>query len=410
MGKNVVIVGAGLAGLSCARALQARGFTPLLLEADDGIGGRVRTDVVDGFPLDRGFQVLLTAYPEARAVLDYDALDLQPFYPGALVFADGGLHRIADPWQHPLDALGSLFGPVGSVADKLRVARLRLRLAGGPADALLGAPETTSAARLQAEGVSAAMLRRFLRPFFGGVFLERDLATTSRMLEFTFRMFAAGAAAVPAAGMGAIPLQLAASLPAGSIRTGTPVAAVAPDGATLADGSRIAADAVVVATAAPAAARLLDLPAPVPGRRVLCLYFAADTAPVDPYLLVLDGEGDGPVNNVCVRPGLPGSRGFLVSASLLAPWPEDESAAVAAARGQLVLWFGEAARRWRFLRACDVRDALPDQSVGALDPAHEQPRLANGVFVCGDWRQVGSINGAMVSGRHAAEAVATALA
>jgi hypothetical protein len=409
MGKNVVIVGAGLAGLTCARALRERGIAATILEAGDGIGGRVRTDLVDGFPLDRGFQVLLTAYPEAQRWLDYDALDLQRFYAGALVHTDTGLHRLADPWSHPVAAVASLFGPVGTTADKLRIAWLRARLAGGSTESLLARPETTSAERLAADGFSADMLRRFLRPFFGGVFLERDLTTTSRMLEFTFRMFASGAAAVPAAGMGQIPAQLASPLPAGSLRTGVAAAQVTRDSVTTVAGEHLSADAVVVATDARSASRLLGTPAPAPGRNVLCLYFAAADAPAEPYTLVLDGEGDGPVNNVCVRPGLPGSTGMLVSASLLEPYPSSIDAAVDAARAQLGRWFGAGVGDWRFLRAYDVRDALPDQSVGALDPQHEQPRLESGVFICGDWRQVGSINGAMVSGRHAAEAVATAL-
>lgn len=122
---GVVVVGAGLAGLAAARTLARADVPVVLLEASDGVGGRVRTDVVRGFRLDRGFQLLLSGYPETRAVLDYEALELRPFYAGALVRADGGFHRVADPVKHPADGLASLFNPVGSPLDKLRVGALR---------------------------------------------------------------------------------------------------------------------------------------------------------------------------------------------------------------------------------------------------------------------------------------------
>jgi len=410
MGKRVVIVGAGLAGLTCARELGLRGVECIVLEAADAVGGRVRTDFVAGFPLDRGFQVLLTAYPETIRWLDYEKLGLQRFYAGAVSYFDGELHRLADPWRHPIDALATLHGPVGSLLDKLRIGLMRMRLTLGSAERFFTAAETTTAARLAEMGYSPDMVRKFLRPFFGGVFLDGDLETTSFMLDFTFRMFAAGSVAVPARGMGEIPHQLASGLPPGSIRTHTTVAAVEPNAVVTTDGERFAADAVAVATSARVAAELLGQTAPRPGRGVRCVYFRAENAPTDPYTLVLNGEGAGPVNNLCVRPGLAEANGFLVSATILEPYPADESAAVAATRSQLNDWFGDVVRDWEFLRAYEIRDALPDQCVGALDPLHEQPRLENGICVCGDYRQVGSINGAMASGRHAAEAIVAQLA
>ncbi len=410
MGRRVVIVGAGLAGLTCARELALRGIASIVVEADGVVGGRVRTDVVEGFPLDRGFQVLLTAYPETVRWLDYEALDLQTFYAGALTYCDGGLHRIADPWRHPVDAVASLHGPVGSLLDKARIAWLRIRLTRRAPEDLLALPESTTAERLQALGFSDSIIRTFLRPFFAAVFLDHDLATTSRMFDFTFRMFSTGRVAVPAAGMGAIPAQLAASLPSGSVVTGTEVASVSPAGVVTRSGETIRGDAVVVATGAVAAASLLEREAPARGRSVRCVYFVADQAPTDPYTLVLNGEGGGAVNNVCVRPGLPGTEGALVSATLLEPFPHERDASAETAREQLICWIGEGVRSWRHLRAYDGFDALPDQCVGALDPAHEQPRVRAGLYLCGDHCNAGSINGAMASGRRAAEALVAELA
>ena len=201
-----VIVGAGLAGLCCAKHLREAGQSSIVLQASDGIGGRVRTDRVEGFLLDRGFQVLLTAYPETQRHLDYAALDLRSFVPGALVHVDGRFHRIVDPWRRPVDALMHALSPIGSLADKARVARLRHRVLRGTLDALWSRPEQSTYAALVADGFSAQMIDRFFRPFFGGVLLDPDLATSSRMFEFTFRMFALGDSAVPAAGMGRSPV------------------------------------------------------------------------------------------------------------------------------------------------------------------------------------------------------------
>ena len=279
-----------------------------VLEASDGVGGRVRTDLVDGFRLDRGFQVLLTAYPETRRVLDYPALDLRPFLPGALVRRAGRFHELSDPWRRPERAWRSLTAGVGSLADRMRMARFRGRVRRGSLEDLFRRPESSAAERLHAEGFSAEMIDAFFRPFFGGILLDRSLSASSRMLEFVFRMMAEGDVAVPAAGMGAIPEQMARRLPEGTVRLRARVAAASPREVRLDSGETIAADAVVVATEGPEAARLAGLPAPG-SRPVTCLYFAAERAPIAEPILVLDGDGTGPVNNLCFpTPGRAGVR------------------------------------------------------------------------------------------------------
>ena len=173
---QVLIIGAGLAGLCCARVLHQAHIPFVILEASDGVGGRVRTDRVEGFLLDRGFQVLQTAYPEARRVLDYPALKLKPFYPGALVYFDGRLHRVGDPLRQPRHLFSTIFSPIGTLADKLRVARLRWQVSRGSIEDLFRRPETSTLAALRAQGFSDTMIERFFRPFFSGVFFDRNLA------------------------------------------------------------------------------------------------------------------------------------------------------------------------------------------------------------------------------------------
>ncbi|MGI9176122.1 MAG: FAD-dependent oxidoreductase, partial [Rhodothermales bacterium] len=179
---DVLIVGAGLAGLNCARHLHRRGIPFQLLEASDGVGGRVRTDRVDGFLLDRGFQVLLTAYPETRAALDYSALDLRPFYDGALIRTGGRFHRLADPLRRPLDAPATLLAPVGSLLDKLKVGWLRWNVLRGSVEDVFRRPEVTTLDALRHRwGFSEEMIDAFFRPFLGGILLDRDLQASSRM-------------------------------------------------------------------------------------------------------------------------------------------------------------------------------------------------------------------------------------
>ena len=257
MTHDVLIVGAGLAGLCCARRLQNQGIRCLLLEAANSVGGRIRTDVVDGFRLDRGFQVFLTSYPEAKQILDYDGLRLRSFLPGALVRHGGRFHQLTDPWRRPFAALRSLFSPIGSFADKLRVARLRSRSLKGTLEERFRDPETTTLKSLQDAGFSTAMIERFFRPFLGGIFLDSELDTSSRMFHFVFRMFSLGSASLPAEGMEAIPRQLASGLPPDSVRLGTRVVGVQSGSVRLDTGEEIKGRAVVVATEGAGAAQLL---------------------------------------------------------------------------------------------------------------------------------------------------------
>ncbi len=405
----VIIVGAGLAGLACARHLVRAGRPVQVLEASDGIGGRVRTDQVDGFLLDRGFQVLLTAYPEARAQLDYRALRLQPFYPGAIVRHGGRFHRVADPFRRPADALGTLLNPIGTLADKARMLRLRRRACAGTVEQLFERPETTTMQALTALGFSNAMVERFLQPFLGGIFLGRDLSTTSRMLEFVIRMMAEGDNALPARGMGAIAEQLAADLPPGTVRSRTRVAEVANGRVTLDDGTRLDAGAVVIATEGDAAAALTGMRPTAGFRSVTNLYFAAPRPPVrGPYLL-LDGEARGPVNNLCVPTEVAAGYGpaghALVSATVLGMPAESDAELTRAVRAQLGDWFGPEVDAWSLLATYRIRWAQPDQTPPTVAPGARSARLEPGLFLAGDHCETASIQGALASGRRAALAV-----
>ena len=406
---DVIVVGAGLAGLCCARELHTAGLDVLVLERSDAAGGRVRTDVVDGFLLDRGFQVLLTAYPEAQRALDYERLGLRPFESGALVRRDGRFRRVADPLRQPAQALRGLRDAPGSVPDKLRVARLRRRLSRFSLNEILTAPQVTTAEALRREGFSSDIVDGFFRPFLGGIFLDPALETSSRLFAFVFKLFAEGEATLPAAGMQAIPRQLAESLPEAAVRYGCTVESAQPGNVVLAGGERLTAEAVVVAADGPEAARLtgaLEAPA---ARAETAVRYAAERSPLGEPILALDGDGRGPVNDLCVpsdvAPSYAPPGAALVSATILGIPALSDVALDAAVRDQLRGWFGAQVDGWRRLAVQRIPFALPAQPPAVLAEPERPVRLREGLFVCGDHRDTGSIQGAMVSGRRAAAAV-----
>jgi phytoene dehydrogenase-like protein len=404
----VIIVGGGLAGLSAARDLTAAGREVRVLEASDDVGGRVRTDIVDGFRLDRGFQVLLTAYPTTQAMVSLDALAPRPFYSGALVLADGRMHRIADPLRHPIGALASARSPLTRPRDVLALGRLGAQARGPLAD-VMSAPETTAEQALRDAGVSERLLDAFFRPFFGGVFLDRELHTTSRMLHFLLRMFAKGQVVVPELGMGEIPRTLAAPLPPGTVALNAHVTAASATEVTLEGGETLSASAVIIATDGSAAAALTEGIQAPRWCQSTTLYFAAKAAPSKEPTLFLDGDGTGPLNSVAimsnVSPAYAPAGQALISASIVGPPPQSADPLRDRVRSHLTRFFGPVAEGFRHLRTYEIRHGLPAQPPGWMDPPARPVRLPTGVYVCGDHRDNGSIEGAIVSGRRAAQAV-----
>lgn len=411
----IIIIGAGMAGLACATWLHRAGRPVLVLEAADGVGGRVRTDVTpDGFRLDRGFQILLTNYPEARRMFDYGALNLKSFRSGAVVrLANGQETTLENPLHAPLMAFAALASPIGTAKDKLLLLKLVAQLAGRSPEQLLARPSTTTLAYLHDFGWSEQIINSFFKPFFGGVYLDRELNTASNFFEFVFQQFVQGAATVPALGMQQLPEQLASRLPAGSIRLHTPVAAVAADGRSvhLSTGETLPAAAVVLATDGPAAARLLgaDLPAPTSplARTTTCTYFAtAGAAPSHGHnLLHLNAQPGALVHNIAfpAETGAsmaPAGQG-LVSVSTHGEHGLSEDELTARLRTELAAWFGPVATMWRHLRTYRIEQALPIYGPG--QPVQQELRLGDTLFRCGDWVSYPSLNAALGTGRQVAE-------
>lgn len=399
---EVIVVGAGIAGLAAARALQRAGVAPLVCEAGDDVGGRVRTDVVEGFRLDRGFQVLLPAYPALDHDIDRAALRLQSFTRGAIATAHGSTRWLAGPWhgraalsgaasfarEHPLDAAAL---SVMSIRDTIApIGRLRRRV------------RRSTAEELRRCALSTTTIEELMRPFLAGVFLDRELETSARLFHLVWRCFLRGGGALPAAGMQALPRHLAAALPPGTVRTGTEIVEITDSGVTLRTGEHLEAPAVVVATDGDTAARLLPQIRAPRWHAVTTFYYRAPRSPLGSPTLLVDGGSDLLLNTAVisdVAPSYAAGGEALIAASV--PGRAD-AALETAVRDRLTHLYGDT-DRWDLLATYPISHALP---VMGPDHSLRRPvRIQRGRYVCGDHRDTSSIQGALVSGRRAATAV-----
>jgi Flavin containing amine oxidoreductase len=408
---EVVVVGAGLAGLACAKHLSAAGLDVVVVEAADTVGGRVRSETIGSFRVDRGFQLLNPAYPEVAKVLDLDALDLQPFDAGVAVHRGGRVSAVRDPRRHPTAVLEALRFPLGTVKEKAALARwvLKVTSAGELKDADSGWSDGLDAAEVHGE-----LRWSVLEPFLAGVVGEVDGTTSRRFVDLLVRSFLRGTPGLPARGMQAVPDQLAAGLPAGSVVTGTKVRHIgfAPRSLvveTVAGG--VNCQRIVVATDAHTAAHLvpeLDVP---DSHGLSTFWFSAPTSPAPESrerLLHLDGDRSGPVVNTAVVSAVApayvvdgSDRSALVSALTLGT--ETGAEAERRVREQLSRVYGTPTAEWALVTAHSIPHALP-----VVAPPFEGPRpvdVGDGVFVAGDHRENSSQQGALVAGRRAADAV-----
>jgi phytoene dehydrogenase-like protein len=426
MDTDVVVVGAGLAGLRCAARLRELGQDVLVLEAGDQVGGRVRTDLVDGFRCDRGFQVLNPAYPAVRRWVDVNALNLLAFRAGVLVRTERGLVTVADPVREPGLVAATLRSGLVRPVETAALARWAGRVLVDPKGVMRG-PDAELGASLAAAGVRGALRHEVIEPFLAGVLADSHGTSSANFTKLLVRMFALGRPGLPAAGMGALPHQLAAPL-GDRVRFGEKVlsvepqvAAAPPSSAGALSGLTVHSEAgstrarvVVVATDPVTAAELTPI-APVPTKGLVTWWFDAPEAPNGQAMLAVDGRrgsgafgpSPGPVWNTAVvtnaAPSYAPPGRHLVEATTLLDRP-DGDAPEADVRRHVGEILGCDTSRWTVVVRHRIDVALP-----AMPPPlrpRSEVSLGNGLFVCGDHRDTASIQGALVSGNRTAEAVA----
>ncbi len=401
---DVIVIGAGLAGLTAAVTLQRRGVDVVVLERAERVGGRVRTDVVDGFLLDRGFQLLNPAYPALAGLVDLVGLDLYPVGAGVIVAHGRGRSVLADPRRAPRRAADAWSASTGSLREKARFGAYVASTSLTSAAKVQLRPDTTYGEALAQAGVDGALRTRVLEPFLAGVLAEDEQQSSRRFVDMLLRSFARGTPALPAGGMRALPEQLADRLASGVVRLSSPVGSIGPGRVDTAGGT-LRARAVVVASDPTTAARLTGTEPPLM-RGLTTLYHRADTSPSTLAMLHLDGDRRGPIVNTAVVSDVAptyAASGALIASTVLGARDDRETRKIV--EHQLTQIYGVDASTWELVSTAVIPEALP-----AMLPPLSLRRpvdLGDGVFVCGDHRDTASIQGALVSGRRAAKAVLT---
>ena len=408
MKPTITIIGAGISGLTAAVYLHRSGFKVQILEASDRVGGRIKTDILNGFRLDRGFQVLLTEYPECKALLDYEKLNLKSFLPGATVLYDGGQFEIADPFRRPSATFATLFAPVGSIKDKLNTLFLKNKLLKISIPKIFEQKEVETLSQLSNYGFSDKMINRFYKPFFSGIFLENNLTTSNRMFDFVMKLFSEGSAAIPALGMEEIPKQLRSLLPENSIHYNVKVSKIENNTIFSENGQTFTSDKIIIATEASSFARNYIPESQTKSHQVTNVYFEATSTPTKKAVVILNAsENKKWVNNITVMSNVsteyaPNNK-VLISVSCNGISEIDDETLANNMKQELRQWFGNQVENWKLIKAYKINYALPNLISLKNELTESDYKINDNLYICGDHLLNGSINAAMKSGRIVAQ-------
>ncbi|MFD0797496.1 NAD(P)/FAD-dependent oxidoreductase [Maribacter chungangensis] len=402
---KIAIVGAGVSGLIAAKVLEAQGYQPTIYEASDSVGGRVKTDVKNGYQLDHGFQVLLDAYPMAQRYLDYANLELGTFLPGATLFKNGKQVILGDPLRNLSLLVPTLTSGIGTFGDKWKIFKLNKELKAKSLDTIFNEPETTTRDYLKSKGFSNEIIADFFAPFFSGIFLEPDLNISSRMFQFVYKMFGTGNAVLPKAGIAAIPRQLAAGLTKTNFVFHSPVASVTDGTLVFSDGKEETVDYTIIATEA---SQLVPNLRNQETRWKSCdtLYFTTKEKTIQKPLIGLVTDSEALVNNVFYHSALPmehSGTDNLLSVTVVKKHNLSETELINTVQEELNALCGITGTT--FLKRYYIKKALPNLSNIQYDMVPTETRLTAKTFLAGDQMLNGSLNAAMLSGELAANAV-----
>jgi protoporphyrinogen oxidase len=398
--QDCIIIGAGVAGLTAANYLEDKGFSPLIIEATSRVGGRVKTDVRDGYRMDRGFQVFLPSYPEAKRILDYDA---------KILMEGGGIELISDPLREWHTLLSTAFSRVGSLKDKLKVFELKRSLDKKSIETIFSQKSKTTKRFLLDFGFSEEMVQLFFQPFFAGIFLEKDLKTSSNMFEFVFKMFSEKSAAIPARGIGEIPIQLKSKLEQTTFHFDERVTHIEGNKVFTSKHQTYEAKNIIIATEAIGLVKQYKPNVNMNYQGTTCLYFAADAVDNLQKYVVINSAKSKIINNLAILSNISSDYApkgkHLIACSLVGLSAEGNEDLVNLAKAELRKWFGVSVMQWQHLKTYHIPFALSQQLGVEINIEPEQLRLREGLYVCGDHLLNSSLNAAMKTGRKVAEMI-----
>ena len=396
-----VVVGAGLAGLTAAKVLSQSGREVLLLEKSDGVGGRVRTDQYKDFLLDRGFQVLLTAYPELPKHLNLSLLRLHSFESGATIFSDGHFSKVGDPFRNVSSIMSTAFTKTIGMQDKIKLLKLRNSLIGRKKIYFQQKDDKRILETFEELGFTSKAINSFFKPLVGGIQLDPSLSGSTRLCFLVLKMLFIGDAAIPSRGMGAISEQLSKQINESSIRLTSSVDKVEGKKVILESGESFLPSNLIIATEGPATAKLLGQESPL-SRSVSCIYFSASQAPSSSKAILLNGEKNGPALNVAIMSNISPSYSKNGKALIAVAIPNTiKPDSMENVLIQMRKWFGDSVDSWEHIKTYSIEHGQPDLRPG--DPFRKSIKNSEGVYICGDHRDTPSIQGALVSGRRTAE-------
>jgi len=402
---KTLIIGGGVSGLTVAYYLSKAGRDYQIIEATKRIGGRIKTDVVDGYRMDRGFQVFLTAYPEARKILDYKSLNFKSFNPGAVLLRDKGkLDYIGDPMRQISSLMPTIMTDAATIKDKIRILLTKTKLNRKSIDEIFQGKEISTMEALKHDyGFSDTVIKEFLQPFYAGIFLEKSLTTSRRMFDFVFKMFSEGDAAIPALGMEEIPKQIANHLDSRKIRCNSKVVLIDGTQVHIENGEIIEADQIVIATDAYG---INDKYTTTKNARrsTSNLYFSSTELPFKQNAIALSPSENGIVNNmVCLSntSSKYAKEGHLISVSLKEGFYTNQIDIIKKVKDEMSQWISSA-KNWKHLKTYNIQYALPSQESVNNNTIR---KISDTTIIIGDHLMNGSINAAMKSGRLGAESI-----
>ncbi|MFQ3240295.1 MAG: protoporphyrinogen oxidase [Olleya marilimosa] len=399
---KIHIVGAGISGLIAATVLEKNGLSPVIIESTDRVGGRVKTDIVDGYQLDHGFQVLLTAYPAAQKYLNLEALQLQSFIPGASIFKNGKQQIIGDPLRDKSLLLSTVFARIGTLSDKFKILKLNNKLKKKSLSEIFSTQEQTTKSYLMAFGFSNSIIDNFFNPFFSGIFLENKLETSSRMFEFVYKMFGEGQAALPKGGMQAIPKQLSNNLKRTTFKFNTKVASVNDSEIILVDGQKIKSDFTIIATEPRKLVNTVNKKV-TEWQSCDTLYFETENRVINKPLIGLIPEKDAVINNIFYHTSLDSDlkgNKELLSVTVVDNQNLPSDKLIQRVQTELKQYCG--INTSKLIKHYNIPMSLPKLKELKYNALPSQTRLTDTIFLAGDLQLNGSLNAAMIAGEKAA--------